>query len=82
MKREAIEFSAEALAGSVETFAAHVQGRHKLALRTNKLSLKVSKTALDPKTPGTAVVEKHRPLLNKVARPRRRRLHQRAAALL
>jgi putative transcriptional regulator len=39
MKRKKIEFDAEALVGSVEAFAAHVQGKQKLTLRTNKLSL-------------------------------------------
>ena len=39
MKRNEIEFDAEALVGSVEAFAAHVQGKQKLTLRTNQLSL-------------------------------------------
>jgi len=39
MKRNEIEFDAEALVGSVESFAAHVQGKQKLTLRTNQLSL-------------------------------------------
>jgi putative transcriptional regulator len=39
MKRHEIEFDAEALVESVETFAAHVQGKQKLTLRTNRLSL-------------------------------------------
>lgn len=39
MKRKEIEFDAEALVGSVETFAAHVQGKHKLTLRSRCLSL-------------------------------------------
>jgi DNA-binding transcriptional regulator YiaG len=39
MKRNDIEFDAEALVGSVEAFAAHVQGKQKLTLRTNQLSL-------------------------------------------
>ena len=33
------------------------------------------------KTPGTLAVQKHRPLLNRLTNLRRRRLHQRAAAL-
>jgi putative transcriptional regulator len=39
MKRHEIEFDAEALVKSVEAFAAHVQGKQKLTLRTNRLSL-------------------------------------------
>jgi len=39
MKRKEIRFDAEALVGSVAAFAAHVQGRQKLTLRTRKLSL-------------------------------------------
>mgnify|MGYP001161877260 CR=1 FL=1 len=39
MKRREIEFDAQALVGSVEAFAAHVQGEHKLTLRTTQLSL-------------------------------------------
>jgi putative transcriptional regulator len=39
MKRNEIEFDAEALVGSVEAFAAHVQGKQKLTLRTNQFSL-------------------------------------------
>jgi putative transcriptional regulator len=39
MKRNEIEFDAEALVGSVEAFAAHVQSKQKLTLRTNQLSL-------------------------------------------
>ena len=39
MKRNEIEFDAEALVGSVEAFAGHVQGKQKLTLRTNQLSL-------------------------------------------
>jgi putative transcriptional regulator len=39
MKRNAIEFDPEALVGSVEAFAAHVQGKQKLTLRINHLSL-------------------------------------------
>ena len=34
MGRKGIEFSAEELTGSVEAFAAHVQGKNKMALRT------------------------------------------------
>ncbi len=37
MKRNEIEFDAEALVGSVEAFAAHVQGKQKLTLRTRQL---------------------------------------------
>ena len=40
------------------------------------------KPAPEPKTPGTLAVEKHRPLLNKLTAAQRRRLRQRAAALL
>ena len=39
MKHKQIEFNAEALVKSVESFAAHVQGRKKLTLRTRKLAL-------------------------------------------
>ena len=39
MKRNEIEFDAEALVGSVEAFAAHERGKQKLTLRTNQLSL-------------------------------------------
>jgi hypothetical protein len=40
------------------------------------------KAAPEKKTPGTAAVEKHRPLLNKLTEAQRRRLRQRAATLL
>jgi putative transcriptional regulator len=39
MKHKEIEFNAEELVKSVESFAAHVQGRRKLTLRTRRLSL-------------------------------------------
>ena len=39
MKHKEIEFNAEDLVKSVESFAAHVQGRTKLTLRTRRLSL-------------------------------------------
>jgi putative transcriptional regulator len=39
MKPKEIEFNAEELVSTVEAFAAHVQGRKKLTLRTRKLSL-------------------------------------------
>jgi len=39
MKRNEIEFDAEALVGSVEAFAGHVKGKQKLTLRTNQPSL-------------------------------------------
>jgi len=45
-------------------------------------NVKNLKPAPEPKTPGTAAVEKHRPLLNKLTDAQRRRLRQRAAALL
>jgi hypothetical protein len=45
-------------------------------------SVKNIKVAPEPKTPGTVAVEKHRPLLNKLSETQRRRLRQRAAALL
>ncbi|MEI7935719.1 MAG: hypothetical protein WCK27_03440 [Verrucomicrobiota bacterium] len=38
-KRDEIGFDAEGLVGSVEAFAAQVQGKQKLTLRTNQLSL-------------------------------------------
>ena len=37
MKRKDIQFDAQALVGSVEAFAAHVQGKRKLTLRTHQL---------------------------------------------
>lgn len=45
-------------------------------------SVKNLKPAPETKTPGTVAVEKHRPLLNKLSEAQRRRLRQRAAALL
>jgi putative transcriptional regulator len=39
MKRKEIEFNAEELVGSVETFAAHVKGKRKLTLRVRTFSL-------------------------------------------
>ncbi len=39
MKGNEIEFDAETLVGNVEAFAAHVQGKRKLTLRTRQLSL-------------------------------------------
>ena len=39
MKRNEIEFDAEALVGSVEAFARHVQNKQKLTLRTCQLAL-------------------------------------------
>ncbi|MGH8246818.1 MAG: hypothetical protein ACREUU_10340 [Gammaproteobacteria bacterium] len=44
--------------------------------------MKVAKPVLEKKTPGTLVVEKHRPLMNKLTAAQRRRLRQRAAELL
>ena len=81
MSRKEIEFDAEELAGSVEAFAAHVEGKKQLTVRSNQISMEQVKPALEPETPGTATVEKHRPLLDKLAGPQRRRLRQRAAAL-
>ena len=48
MKRNEIEFNAEALVGSVEAFAAHVQGKRKLTLRTHQLSLPAPIKPLGP----------------------------------
>ncbi len=45
-------------------------------------SMKEAKSASEPKTRGTVAVERHRPLLNKLNQAQRRRLRQRAAALL
>ena len=45
-------------------------------------TVKHLKPAPEPKTLGTAAVEKHRPLLNKLSEAQRRRLRQRAASLL
>jgi putative transcriptional regulator len=39
MKGKDIEFDAETLVGTVEAFAAHVQGERKLTLRSRRLSL-------------------------------------------
>jgi putative transcriptional regulator len=49
MKRKEIEFDAEALVGSVEAFAAHVQGRRKLTLRSRGLPLPPPIKPLRPK---------------------------------
>lgn len=49
MKRKEIEFDAEALVGSVEAFAAHVQGKQKLTLRTHQLSLPSPIKPIGPK---------------------------------
>ena len=49
MKHKEIEFDAEALVGSVEDFAAHVQGRKKLTLRTCRLTLPPPIKPLRPK---------------------------------
>jgi putative transcriptional regulator len=49
MKRNEIEFDAEELVGSVEAFAAHVQGKQKLTLRANQLSLPAPITPIGPK---------------------------------
>jgi putative transcriptional regulator len=38
MKRDEIEFDAEALVQSVESFAAHVQGKKKLTLRKHQVA--------------------------------------------
>ena len=48
MKRNEIEFDPEALVGSVEAFAAHVQGKQKLTLRTNQLALPSPIKPLEP----------------------------------
>ncbi len=45
-------------------------------------TVKKVKPAPEPKTPGTVAVEKHRPLMNTLTDAQRRRLRQRAAALL
>lgn len=39
MKTKAIEFNADALVGSVESFAYHLTGKQKLTLRTVTISL-------------------------------------------
>jgi len=39
MKHKQIEFNAEELVKCIESFAAHIQGRRKLTLRTRRLSL-------------------------------------------
>lgn len=49
MKHKEIEFNAEELVRSVEAFAAHVQGRKKLTLRTHKLRLPTPIKPLRPK---------------------------------
>jgi hypothetical protein len=45
-------------------------------------TVKTTKAVPEPKTPGTAAVEKHRPLMNKLTTAQRRRLRQRAAESL
>jgi hypothetical protein len=45
-------------------------------------NVKKAKSPPEPKTAGTVVVQRHRPLLNKLSEAQRRRLRQRAAALL
>ncbi len=49
MKHKEIEFDPEALVASVEAFAAHVQGRKKLTLRTHQLTLPPPIKPLRPK---------------------------------
>jgi putative transcriptional regulator len=49
MKRKDISFDAEALVGSVEAFASHLQGKQKLTLRTRKLSLPAPIKPMKPK---------------------------------
>ncbi len=49
MKHKEIEFNAADLVSSVEAFAAHVQGRKKLTLRTHKLSLPAAIKPLRPR---------------------------------
>ncbi len=44
--------------------------------------MKSTKPVAEKKTPGTLIVEKHRPLLNKLTPAQRQRLRQRAAELL
>ena len=44
--------------------------------------VKTPRTTAEKKTAGTAAVEKHRPLLNKLSDTERRRLRQRAGELL
>ena len=48
MKRNDIEFDPEALVGSVEAFAAYVQGKQKLTLRTRQLPLPAPIKPLQP----------------------------------
>ncbi len=49
MKHKEIEFNAKDLVGSVEGFAAHVQGRKKLTLRTHRLRLPPAIKPLRPR---------------------------------
>jgi putative transcriptional regulator len=49
MKRKEIEFNGDDLVQSVEAFAAHVLGRKKLTLRTQRLSLPAPIKPLRPK---------------------------------
>jgi hypothetical protein len=44
--------------------------------------VKVVKKTSEAKTPGTRVVENHRPLMNKLTDAQRQRLRHRAAALI
>lgn len=46
--------------------------------RWNKQSVKAAKKAVEKKTPGTLVVEKYRPRMNKLTMAERRRLRDRA----
>jgi putative transcriptional regulator len=48
MKRNEVEFDAEALVGSVEALAAHVKGKRKITLRTHQISLPPPIQPLEP----------------------------------
>jgi putative transcriptional regulator len=49
MKRKEIEFNAEDLVASVESFADHLQGRKKITLRTHTISTPVEVSEMKPK---------------------------------
>ena len=48
----------------------------------DKQNVKAAKKIVEKKTPGTLIVEKHRPLMNKLTDAQRQRLRLRAAELL
>jgi hypothetical protein len=49
--------------------------------RCNRKAVKVTKKIVEPKTPGTLIVEKYRPRMNKLAPTERQQLRDRAMQL-